>query len=44
MMDYEIITIFKSGKKSLPCAPSIVAFTVDRIFSCVPIVGIRSQT
>ena len=28
----------------LPCAPNIVAFTVDKIFSCVPIVGIRSHT
>ena len=28
----------------LPCAPNMVAFTVDRIFSCVPIVGILSQT
>jgi len=28
----------------VPCAPSIVAFTVDSIFNCVPIVGIRSQT
>jgi len=28
----------------VPCAPSIVAFTVDNIFNCVPMVGIRSQT
>lgn len=29
---------------TIPCAPNIVAFTVDNIFNCVPIVGIRSQT
>ena len=29
---------------TLPCAPNMVAFTVDRILSCVPIVGILSQT
>merc|ERR1719219_1335569 len=29
---------------SVPCAPSIVAFTVERIFSWVPMVGIRSHT
>ncbi len=28
----------------LPCDPSMVAFTVERIFSCVAIVGILSQT
>uniref|UniRef100_A0A182QPQ9 Uncharacterized protein n=1 Tax=Anopheles farauti TaxID=69004 RepID=A0A182QPQ9_9DIPT len=33
-----------SRSSSEPCAPSIVAFTVDRIFSCVPIVGMRSHT
>ena len=27
-----------------PCAPSIVAFTVERIFSWVPMVGMRSHT
>jgi hypothetical protein len=28
----------------LPYVPNIVAFTVDKILSCVPIVGIRSLT
>lgn len=28
----------------LPWAPNMVALTVDRIFSCVPMVGIRSHT
>ena len=28
----------------IPCAPSIVALTVDKIFNCVAIVGILSQT
>lgn len=28
----------------LPCAPNMVAFTVLKIFNCVAIVGIRSQT
>lgn len=28
----------------IPCAPNIVAFTVDKIFNWVPIVGIRSHT
>ena len=27
-----------------PCAPSMVAFTVERIFSWVPMVGMRSHT
>lgn len=30
--------------KCIPCAPNMVAFTVDKIFSWVPIVGILSQT
>lgn len=34
----------KTEMQTVPCAPSIVAFTVDSIFNCVPIVGIRSQT
>lgn len=29
---------------NLPWAPNMVALTVDRIFSCVPMVGIRSHT
>merc|ERR1719510_2064131 len=29
---------------SVPCAPSMVAFTVERIFSWVPMVGMRSHT
>uniref|UniRef100_A0A2M3ZRX4 Putative secreted peptide n=1 Tax=Anopheles braziliensis TaxID=58242 RepID=A0A2M3ZRX4_9DIPT len=33
-----------SRSSSEPWAPSMVALTVDRIFSCVPIVGIRSHT
>lgn len=33
-----------SRSSSDPWAPSMVALTVDRIFSCVPIVGILSQT
>ena len=28
----------------IPWAPNMVAFTVDKIFNCVPIVGILSQT
>lgn len=33
-----------SRSSSEPWAPNIVALTVDNILSCVPIVGIRSQT
>lgn len=31
-------------RANLPWAPNMVALTVDKIFSCVPMVGIRSQT
>jgi len=45
---YQFISIHFSLKPHIyiPCVklPSIVAFTVDRIFSCVPIVGILSDT
>lgn len=36
--------IWGSLELVLPWAPSIVALTVDKIFSCVPMVGIRSHT
>lgn len=44
-MKNSLIFLYKEKiLKDIPCAPSIVAFTVDKIFNCVPIVGIRSQT
>lgn len=44
--DTAAISFCRAGEcgLGLPWAPSMVAFTVERIFSCVPMVGMRSHT